>query len=92
MFLRASATIGGTRLKAAGESDTFWSGSIGVGLRVRPEARIGLRLEARAYGTLTQSDTDLFCRTGPDLNICAVRVEGDMLIQFEAFAGLTFRF
>ena len=36
--------------------------------------------------------TDLFCRSGPDLNICAVRVEGDMLIQFEAFAGLTFRF
>lgn len=90
-----AATIGGTHIKVnsrGSESDTFFSGSIGVGLQLLPESRFGLRLEARAYGTLTNSNTDLFCRTGPDLNVCALRVEGDMLSQVETFAGFVFRF
>lgn len=90
-----AATIGGTHIKVrsrGSESDTFFSGSIGVGLQLMPASRFGLRLEARAYGTLTNSNTDLFCRTGPDLNICALRVEGDMLSQVETFAGFVFRF
>jgi len=90
-----AATIGGTNIRTSGngsQSDTFFSGSIGVGINVMPTNRLGLRLEARAYGTLTDSDTDLFCQTGPDLNVCAVRVRGTILGQFETFAGFTFRF
>jgi len=87
-----AATLGGTNIKTEVGSDNFFSGSIGLGLQIRPEERFGIRLEARAYGTLTDSDTDLFCRTGPDLNICAVRVDGELLTQFETFAGLVFRF
>ena len=90
-----AATIGGTRIEASSrgrESDTFWSGSIGVGLAVRPSERLGLRLEARAYGVLIDSSTELLCRLGPDLNICAIRIEGDMLSQIEAFAGIVVRF
>lgn len=88
-------TLGGTHVRTSGtdsESDTFWSGSIGVGLDVRPSSRLGLRIEARAYGTLTDSNTELFCRTGPDLNICAIRIESNLLSQIEAFAGFTLRF
>jgi hypothetical protein len=85
-------TVGGTRISSETESDTFFSGSIGIGLQVNPDARLGLRLEARAYGTLTSSSTDLFCSTGPDENICAVRVDGELLGQFETFAGIVFRF
>jgi hypothetical protein len=87
-----AATIGGTRIKTDADSDSFFSGSIGVGVQIRPSSRLGIRLEARAYGTLTDSNTDLFCRTGADLNICAVRVEGKLLAQFEAIAGVVFRF
>jgi len=87
-----AATIGGTRIKTETASDSFFSGSIGVGLQIRPLHRLGIRLEARAYGTLTDSNTDLFCRTGPDLNICAVRVKGELLAQLETFAGIVFRF
>lgn len=90
-----AATLGGTRIEASSsgsESDTFWSGSIGVGLHVRPSARIGLRVEARAHGVLLDSSTELLCRTGPDLNICAIRVEGDVLGQVETFVGVVFRF
>ena len=85
-------TLGGTHVKTNADSDTFFSGSIGLGVQINPDARLGLRLEARAYGTLTSSSTDLFCRTGPDANVCAVRVDGDVLGQFETFAGLVFRF
>ena len=87
-----AVTLGGTRIRAASESDNFFSGSIGVGAQFMPESRIGIRVEARAYATLTDSDTDLLCRTGPDQNICAVRIDGDLLSQVEIFAGLVFRF
>jgi hypothetical protein len=87
-----AATLGGTRIVTEADSDSFFSGSIGVGLQIRPLSRLGIRLEARAYGTLTDSNTDLFCRTGPDLSICAVRVDGNLLTQIETFAGVVFRF
>lgn len=87
-----AASVGGTRIEAAGESDTFFSGSIGLGMLISPESRFGIRLEARAHGVFVSSDTDLLCRTGPDLNVCFIRVEGDMLSQIETFAGFVFRF
>ena len=43
-------------------------------------------------GCLLDSSSQIFCSTGPDQNICAVLLEGNMLGQFETFAGLTFRF
>ena len=85
-------TLGGTQIKTDAASDTFFSGSLGIGVQINPEARLGLRLEARAHGALTRSGTDLFCRTGPDLNTCAVRVDGKLLSQIETFAGMVFRF
>jgi hypothetical protein len=88
-------TLGGTHIRTSStesRSDTFFSGSIGVGMKFLPTSRVGIRVEARAYGTLVSSSTDLFCSTGPDTNICAIRIEGKMLSQFETFAGITVRF
>ena len=88
-------TLGGTHVKTAAngsQSDTFFSGSIGVGMNLIPNERLGFRFEARAYGTLMNSSTDLFCQTGPNANICAVRIDGNLLGQFEAIAGVIFRF
>jgi len=90
-----AATIGGTHIEATtsgSSSDTFFSFSLGVGLQIRPYDRLGLRLEARGYGTLTDSSTSLFCQTGPDANVCAIRVDGSVLWQLETFAGVVFRF
>lgn len=90
-----AATIGGTHIRtssAGSGSDTFFSGSIGVGMMFMPASRVGIRVEARAYGTLVDSSSSLFCSTGPDQNICAVRIDGKMLTQIETFAGITFRF
>jgi hypothetical protein len=90
-----SMTLGGTHVKTNadnGESDTFISGSIGLGLKFRQGERLGFRLEGRLHGVLVNESSRLFCSTGPVENVCAVQVEGDMLGQFEAFAGVTFRF
>ena len=88
-------TLGGTHVRtssAQSSSDTFFSGSIGLGLKFLPTSRFGIRVEARAYGTVIDSGTDLFCSTGPDANVCAIRVKGKMLSQVETFAGITYRF
>ena len=90
-------TLGGTHVRTRGadsEDDTFFSGSIGLGLRIWPESRVGLRVEARAYGTLVDSKSDIFCISAPADEVagCAVRLAGDLASQFETFAGLTIRF
>lgn len=90
-----SMTLGGTHVKTdadRGDSDTFLSGSIGLGLKFRQGERLGFRLEGRLHGVLVGESSKLFCSTGPEENVCVVEVEGDMLGQFEAFAGVTFRF
>ena len=49
-------------------------------------------LEARGHVTFTNSSTNLLCVSGPDLNACAIEVTGDVLTQFETFAGVVIRF
>lgn len=90
-----AATVGGTHISPdlpTLDSDTFWSFSIGGGLQVFPTKRVGLRLEARAWGTLLSSSTSLFCSSGPQGGLCAITVDGDVLWQFETFVGVVFRF
>ena len=87
-------TLGGARItpRVPGlGNDSFWSFSIGTGLQIRPTERFGVRLEARAWGTLIDSDTRLFCGSGAQVAGCAIRVDGRVLWQVEAFAGLVFR-
>ena len=90
-------TLGGTHIKSNpdngnGDSDTFFSGSFGLGFKMQPTRRLGLRLEARAHGVLMRGSTKLFCQTGPNNNVCAVELEGNFLGQLETFAGIVFRF
>jgi hypothetical protein len=90
-----AATIGASRFEPGldgVDSETFFSFSFGVGLQIRPDERFGIRLEARGYGTLLESDSELFCRSDSEGGVCAIRVEGTMLWQFQAFAGFVLRF
>ena len=90
-----AATLGVTQIdvsNAGYDSDSFFSFSLGLGLQVAPTHRLGLRLEARGYGTLLDSNSDLFCQFGPTNNICAVRIDGTIMWQVEALAGIVFRF
>ena len=74
------------------DAEDFFSWSLGGGVHLRADQRIGVRLEARVYGTLIDDDSALFCVVSPTVNSCAIRVEGDQLYQFEARVGLVGRF
>lgn len=89
------ATIGASHFepKPSGfDSETRFSFSLGGGVQLFTSKRIGLRLEGRVLGTLVKSDSEIFCRAGFDTNFCAVRVDGDLLWQWQLMAGLVSRF
>ncbi len=88
-------TIGLSRFDPQGsglDSETFFSFSFGGGAKFFADKRVGLRLEGRFFATLIDSDSEIFCRSGADTNFCAVKVDGDLLLQWQAMAGLVFRF
>ena len=90
-FVALTAGVAHFDAKGA-ESETYFSGSIGAGVQLQKTKRVGVRLEARAFATLVDSDGALFCRTGPEANFCAISIEGTGLFQFEASAGVVLRF
>ncbi|MEN8168058.1 MAG: outer membrane beta-barrel protein [Pseudomonadota bacterium] len=69
-------------------NETFFSLSLGGGLKWYPTERLGVRLELRGYGTLTSGESSLFCGEGS----CNFRISGDLIPQFETNLGLIFRF
>lgn len=90
-----AATVGVTRFDPdplTFDSENFFSFGIGAGWQLQPSDRLGLRLEGRLLGTFIGSDTALFCRTGPDENICAIKAKSEMYWQFQTSLGLVFRF
>lgn len=92
-----AATIGATHfaVRSGGfDSDTFFSFSLGPGLQIWPDRSYGLRLEARFFGTLVRSDSDLFCVSDPaSMNAgCAIAVSGNVLWQTQLIAGFVARF
>jgi hypothetical protein len=90
-----SAGIGAAHLSpdASGyHSDTVFGFGLGGGAQIFPESRIGLRLEGRLLGAVIDSDSAIFCQSGPQGATCAFRASGDVLWQFEIFAGLAVRF
>jgi len=76
------------------DSDTFFAFSIAPGLQVNPSGRLGLRLEARVFGTLVKSGSTIFCESNPGGGSagCAFTIVGEVLWQFQANAGVVFRF
>lgn len=89
-----SAGLGAAHLSPDGadyDSDTVFAFSLGAGAQIFPASRVGLRLEGRVLGSVIDSDSALFCASGPSGSGCAFRASGDMLWQWEVFAGLTFR-
>ena len=90
-----AATVGGTRFDPGPlsfDSENFFSFGIGAGWQLQPTDRLGMRLEGRVLGTVLRSDTELFCQTGPNQNVCAITSKGDIYWQFQTSLGLVFRF
>jgi hypothetical protein len=74
------------------DAENYFSFSLGVGLRLLPSERIGLRLEGRWFGTFVDSDSAIFCESGGSTNVCAIKVQGSLINQWHGFLGVTFRF
>ncbi len=83
------ATAGATHFSAQGRnSTTKFSLSIGGGSKFFLTKRVALMVGLRGYATFASSSSSIFC--GP--NGCAASISGSALFQFEANAGVTFRF
>jgi hypothetical protein len=83
--------IGGTTAKpnqAGLNSQTFFSGNLGIGWMVPLGAHVGLRFEARGYGVLLNNNSSLFCGGASG---CNVSIRGNGLFYGEVLAGISFR-
>jgi hypothetical protein len=79
-------TLGGV------DSESFFSGSISGGVQLLQTRRVGVRLQAGVFATFVNTDGAIFCHSGPQTGGCAISIHGTALYQFEASAGVVFRF
>jgi len=84
-------TFGATHMvpKQGGlDSETKFSLSLGGGVRLYLTEHVGIRLDARWFGTLFNGSGGVFCSNGA----CLVTVQGDVLSQYTANAGIILAF
>ena len=82
--------LGATHISPANDSfssETKFSLSIAGGLKFPITQHVGLRLEARGYGTVVDSGGTILCSGG-----CVAQFKGSLFMQFEASAGLSIAF
>lgn len=88
-------TVGATRFDPQFTnlgSESFFSASLGGGIQIRPRERLGIRLEARVFTTLVDDNSNIFCSSIDGTGACLIQVDARTLTQWEARAGLVFRF
>ena len=73
-------------------AESYFSGSFGGGVQLLSNRRFGLRLEVRAMTTLVDKNSAIFCGSDGGAGTCLVKIDGTLLTQWEARAGLVFRF
>jgi len=87
-------TIGAARFSPdqSGLSDeTKFAATIGGGLRIPINKNFGVRLDLRAFGTVLDSEGDIFCVSSAGLT-CHIKAKGDFFLQYAANLGVTIGF
>jgi len=87
--------IGATRFSpsGAGASDlTRFSGSLGLGAAMPVSDHAAIRIEARGYMTLVDTNTAIFCRSDDGSGFCRIIASGSAILQAELLMGLAVRF
>lgn len=86
-------TIGAARFSPGGDldSETRFSLTIGGGVKWFLNEHWAVKAEGRAYFTVFDSDTEIFCVSSGGAT-CLFRTSGSLIWQLEANAGVTFRF
>lgn len=74
------------------DSESFFSASLGGGVQLNATGRLGVRFEARIFTTFVDGDSNIFCASEEGTGTCLIRVDAKILTQWEARAGLVFRF
>lgn len=88
-------TMGATHFEpdfADVDSETYFSASFGAGIKLTTTEQLAIRLEGRVYTTLLDSDSRIFCSSDLGVGECIIEASGTALTQWEARAGLVFRF
>ena len=91
MKLFLVGTFGATHMTPEGEglhAETKFSLSLGGGVKLYLTERVGIRLDARWFGTLFNGSGSAFCSGGA----CLINVQGDVLSQYSANAGVILAF
>ena len=70
-------------------SKTYFSLSLGGGVKIPISGHIGLRFEGRGFMTILPDTTEIFCVSSGGA-ACNVKVQGDVLGQLLLMAGITF--
>jgi len=87
--------IGATRFSPTGTGSrdlTRFSGSLGLGVATPLSERVALRLEARGYLTVVDSDSAIFCRSDDGSGFCRIVASGSTIFQAELLAGFAVGF
>ena len=86
--------LGVTRLSPGeeGSTDTRFSASLGLGLRWPVTRQLSLRLEGRAFVTLVNDNTAVFCKSDESGLLCRIHGNGQTFIQGQFLAGAAFAF
>ncbi len=74
------------------DSESYFSASFSGGLQLNASKRLGVRLEGRVFTTFVDSDSNIFCGSAGGAGTCLIQVDGTTITQWEARAGLVFRF
>jgi len=74
------------------DSESYFSASFGGGIKFHTTETLGVRLEGRVFTTFLDSDSSIFCSSTFGAGECLVQASGTSLTQWEARAGLIFRF
>ena len=73
-------------------AESFFSASFGGGLQLNANGRFGVRLEGRLYTSFINDSSRIFCGSDGGVGGCLIEIDGSLLTQWEARAGLVFRF
>jgi opacity protein-like surface antigen len=76
----------------AGNTDTRFSASLGLGLRWPVTRHFSVRLEGRGFVTLVNPDAAVFCRSDQEGLLCRIRGSGQAFFQGEFLAGAAWAF
>lgn len=87
-------TLGASRFKpddSAFNDDTYFSFSLGGGVKFFMDQPFGITIDARWAGAFVDEDTEVFCLSAGGLT-CLIEADAGLTSQFRVFVGFNARF